>query len=60
LRTVKLAAGSLLIIGKGELHQIRNTGNRPMKTINFYAPPAYDDDGEPIGTLRTYLRSLGG
>jgi mannose-6-phosphate isomerase-like protein (cupin superfamily) len=60
LRTVKLTIGSLLIIEKGELHQIRNTGKRPMKTINFYAPPAYDEDGEPIGMLRTYLRSLGG
>jgi mannose-6-phosphate isomerase-like protein (cupin superfamily) len=60
LRTVKLAAGSLIIIEKGELHQIRNTGKRTMKTINFYAPPAYDEDGEPIGMLRTYLRSLGG
>src|SRR4051812_45354581 len=36
LRRVKLEANSLLIIEKGELHQIRNTGRRSMRTINFY------------------------
>jgi mannose-6-phosphate isomerase-like protein (cupin superfamily) len=47
LRKVKLAPNSLLVIEKGELHQIRNTGKRALRTINFYAPPAYDADGEP-------------
>lgn len=60
LRNVKLATGSLLIIEKGELHQIRNTGKRSMKAINFYAPPAYDENGEPISTLQNYLRAIGG
>jgi len=56
LRRVKLAAGSLLLIEKGELHQIKNTGKRPMRTINFYAPPAYDENGEPLGVVRTIAR----
>jgi mannose-6-phosphate isomerase-like protein (cupin superfamily) len=47
LRRVRLAAGSLLLIEKGELHQIENTGKRPLRTINFYTPPAYTPDGEP-------------
>lgn len=47
LRRVKLAAHSLLLIEKGELHQIRNTGRSSLVTINFYVPPAYDADGEP-------------
>ena len=47
LRRRKLAANSLLLIEKGELHQILNTGNRALRTINFYGPPAYDADGEP-------------
>lgn len=47
LRRVKLTAQSLLLIEKGELHQIRNTGRRSLITINFYMPPAYDADGEP-------------
>ena len=47
LGRVKLAGGSLLVIEKGELHQIKNTGSRPLRTINFYIPPAYDPNGEP-------------
>src|SRR3954465_12472795 len=42
-----LKDGSLLLIEKGEAHQITNTGRRnPMVTVNFYAPPAYTADGE--------------
>src|SRR5690349_6809451 len=40
-RRVQLRAGSLLLIEKGEPHQITNTGRRAMKTLNFYSPPAY-------------------
>ena len=58
LRHVKLEANSLLIVEKGELHQIRNTGKRSMRTINFYAPPAYDENEEPIGIVRGVLRAL--
>jgi mannose-6-phosphate isomerase-like protein (cupin superfamily) len=58
LRRIKLEGGSLLIIEKGELHQIINTGKRPLRTINFYAPPAYDEHGEPVGTLRRMLGAV--
>ncbi|HWB09691.1 MAG TPA: cupin domain-containing protein [Pirellulales bacterium] len=47
-RRVRLAPNSLLVIEKGELHQIKNTGRRSLVTINFYLPPAYDADGEPV------------
>ena len=46
-RHVKLVPGSVLLIEKRELHQIRNSGSRPLVTINFYVPPAYMPDGEP-------------
>jgi mannose-6-phosphate isomerase-like protein (cupin superfamily) len=46
LRRLKLRRNSLLVIEKGELHQIKNTGRRPLRTINFYVPPAYDADGD--------------
>jgi oxalate decarboxylase/phosphoglucose isomerase-like protein (cupin superfamily) len=46
LRRVKMAANSLLLIEKGELHQIKNTGTRPLRILNFYVPPAYNDDGD--------------
>ena len=41
-----LAAGSLLLIERGEAHEIRNTGRRPLRTVNFYSPPAYTQDGD--------------
>jgi mannose-6-phosphate isomerase-like protein (cupin superfamily) len=43
-----LQAGSLLVIEHGESHEIRCTGGQPLRTVNFYSPPAYDDDGEPL------------
>src|SRR5262245_58280192 len=49
LRQVKLAANSPLLIGKGERHQIKNTGRRPLVTLNFYIPPAYNAAGQPLG-----------
>jgi len=60
LRSVKLEANSLLLIEKGELHQIVNTGKADMRTINFYAPPAYDEEGEPMGTLKRTVRAITG
>lgn len=48
LRRIKLAAGSLLVIEKGERHQIVNTGRKHLVTVNFYLPPAYGADSEPI------------
>ena len=47
LRRTPLRANSLLVIEKGELHQIRNTGHSPLVTLNFYVPPAYDSLGNP-------------
>lgn len=48
-RRVALRANSLLLIEKGEVHQITNTGRRPLITLNFYAPPAYTKDGDLRG-----------
>ena len=45
-RWASLKANSLLLIEKGEVHQIKNTGRRPLVTLNFYTPPAYTADGE--------------
>jgi mannose-6-phosphate isomerase-like protein (cupin superfamily) len=45
-RRVRLREHSLLLIEKGELHQITNTGQGLLRTINFYAPPAYAAKGE--------------
>jgi mannose-6-phosphate isomerase-like protein (cupin superfamily) len=36
-----LRAGSLVLIERGEVHEIRNTGRTALKTLNIYVPPAY-------------------
>lgn len=38
---VNLAEGELLLIEAGETHEITNTGDRPLETLNFYAPSEY-------------------
>ncbi|MFC0677355.1 cupin domain-containing protein [Lysobacter korlensis] len=49
---IALEPGSLLVIERGERHEIRNTGDAPLKTLNFYNPPAFDDEGEAVGPGR--------
>ena len=43
-----LRPGTLLLIERGETHEIRNTGEGALQTLNVYVPPAYTDDGEPL------------
>lgn len=38
---VPLASGTLLLIERGETHEIRNTGRAALKTLNLYVPPEY-------------------
>jgi mannose-6-phosphate isomerase-like protein (cupin superfamily) len=37
----ELTEGTLVLIEAGETHEIRNTGNTPLRTLNFYVPPEY-------------------
>ena len=43
-----LRAMTLLLIEHGDRHEIRNTGRRLLKTLNFYVPPAYTSDGDEL------------
>jgi mannose-6-phosphate isomerase-like protein (cupin superfamily) len=46
-RSVKLKEGSLLLVEQNEEHQVENTGRKkPLVTLNFYVPPAYQRDGD--------------
>jgi mannose-6-phosphate isomerase-like protein (cupin superfamily) len=47
-RRYPLEKHSLLLIEKGDLHEIKNTGRSPLVTLNFYVPPAYRKDGKPL------------
>ena len=49
---VPLKAGTLLVIERRERHEVRNTGRGLLKTLNFYYPPAFDRNGDPVGPGR--------
>ena len=51
-RTVRLTAGSLLLIERGDAHEIQNTGRGQLQTLNFYVPPAYGPHGEQLARGR--------
>jgi mannose-6-phosphate isomerase-like protein (cupin superfamily) len=44
----RLAEGSLILIERGDKHEIRNTGDDALRTLNFYVPPAYSSEGEEL------------
>jgi len=47
-RRVALRAGSLVLIERGDRHEIRNTGRTPLRTLNVYVPPAYTKRGNEL------------
>jgi oxalate decarboxylase/phosphoglucose isomerase-like protein (cupin superfamily) len=51
-----LRRGSLILIERGETHEIRNTGRRPLRTLNFYVPPAYSVNGDSLPRGRRRVR----
>jgi mannose-6-phosphate isomerase-like protein (cupin superfamily) len=48
----RLRAGTLLLIERGDTHQIKNTGRGKLVTLNFYVPPTYTADGEDLPAAR--------
>jgi mannose-6-phosphate isomerase-like protein (cupin superfamily) len=52
-RRLPLKRGTLLLIERGDRHEIRNTGRTPLKTLNVYVPPAYTADGDELPRGRT-------
>jgi len=44
----RLGEGSLVLIERGDKHEIRNTGEDLLRTLNFYVPPAYTSDSEEL------------
>ena len=51
-KRVGLRSGVLLLIEQRDRHEIRNTGRRLLKTLNYYAPPAYTKAGEELARAR--------
>lgn len=44
----ELKGGTLVLIQRGDRHEIRNVGQSDLRTLNFYIPPAYTTDGEEL------------
>lgn len=43
-----LREGTLMLIERGDRHEIRNTGRELLRTLNIYVPPAYDSEGDEL------------
>jgi mannose-6-phosphate isomerase-like protein (cupin superfamily) len=43
-----LREGALLLIEASDLHEVRNTGEEPLRILNVYVPPLYTEDGEEL------------
>lgn len=54
-----LRAAALVLIERGDTHEIRNTGRTPLRTLNFYVPPAYSAGGNPRTPVASLLRITG-
>ena len=48
-----LRAGSLVLIERGDTHEIRNSGRTALRTMSFYVPPAYTSDGDELPAGRS-------
>ena len=44
-RRYPLRSGTLMLIERGDEHEVRNSGRTPLRTLNVYVPPAYDAEG---------------
>lgn len=47
-RKVPLRAGTMMLIERGDTHEIRNTGRSLLKTVSVYVPPAYARSGDEL------------
>jgi len=47
-RRLTLRSGVLLLIERGDRHEITNTGAERLVTLNFYVPPAYTPNGKEL------------
>src|SRR5262245_29733924 len=43
-----LVANTLLLIERGDNHEIRHTGSTPLCTVNIYVPKAYKKNGDTL------------
>jgi mannose-6-phosphate isomerase-like protein (cupin superfamily) len=44
----ELKPGVIMLIERGDIHELRATGRSALKTINVYVPPAFEDSETPL------------
>jgi len=54
-RKFSLRTSSLILIERGQNHEIRNTGTTDLVTLNFYVPPAYTKAGDELPSAKTRM-----
>jgi mannose-6-phosphate isomerase-like protein (cupin superfamily) len=47
-RQVELREGTLVLIQRGDRHEIRNTGKEALRTLNVCVPPPNTDDADEL------------
>lgn len=47
-KRIRLRASTLVLIERGQTHEIKNTGSTNLVTLNFYVPPAYTSAGNEL------------
>ena len=47
-KRLALVPKTLVLIERGENHEIRNTGSTPLCTVNLYVPKAYEKNGDTL------------
>jgi hypothetical protein len=45
---VDLRMGALVLIGRGEKHEIRGTALEALQSLNVYVPPVYTAEGNEV------------
>lgn len=44
----ELTPGVVMLIERGDIHELKATGRSALKTINIYVPPAFQDAETPL------------
>lgn len=47
-----LRSGALMLSERGDRHEVENTGDGLLRTLNFYTPPAYGPNGQELAASR--------
>ncbi len=53
-KTIALRKGVLILIEREDRHEVKNTGQALLRTLNFYSPPAYTKAGNELLAARRH------